>query len=335
VTRPLDGLPLVDLHVHLQGSVRPTTVAELAEHHGLDLPPALADGRYSFHDFNDFIAQYILTCVCLRTADDLRRAAIEFCADAATGGVRYSEITFTPQPHVETMGSWDAPVEAVLDGLATGRREYGVDSALVLDHVRGFDLDVAEQVLGVALRFADRGVVALGLGGDEANPPEPYADVFRRAKAEGLHSVPHAGEAAGSASIRGAIDALGAERIGHGIRILDDPALVADVAAARIPLEVCVTSNVALGIVADVSAHPLPALVDAGLQITLNSDDPAMFGSYLRGEYELARSVFGYDDQQLAQFARAAVDGAFIASTERADLHARIDAWLASTPISP
>src|SRR5262249_50740191 len=158
-----------------------------------------------------------------------------------------------------------------------GWTDFGIGSGLVLDVVRGFSPEVAQRTLEVALRHRQLGVVALGLGGFEAgNPPQRFADVFQRAKDAGLHAVPHPGEAAGPESIRGALESLGAERIGHGIRALEDPSLVAELRARAIPLEVCVTSNVRTGVVPSIVMHPLPKLLEAGLTVTLNSDDPSM-----------------------------------------------------------
>src|SRR5262249_50141275 len=212
-------------------------------------PARLRDGRFHFRDFDDFIAQYEAVEPCLAEPSDFYRIAHEFCEDEAAQGVRCCEVTFTVPGHGQRFGDWDAPVAAVLDGLRAGWTDFGIGSGLVLDVVRGFSPEVAQRTLEVALRHRQLGVVALGLGGFEAgNPPQRFADVFQRAKDAGLHAVPHAGEAAGPESIRGALESLGAERIGHGIRALEDPSLVAELRARAIPLEVCVTSNVRTGV---------------------------------------------------------------------------------------
>lgn len=330
--RDLRLLPKVDLHVHLQGSVRPGTVLELAGRNGVAAPDGLtAEGYGPYADFDDFIARYIRTCACLRTADDLRRIAVEFAEDAARQGVRYAEVTFTPLGH-DIDGDWHAPVAAVLDGFEEGAERTGTVCRLVLDCVRGWTGEEADRTLEAALASRDRGVVALGLGGSERAPGAPFASHFARALDGGLHSVPHAGEAAGPDSIREAVDLLGAERIGHGIRVLDDPALVDELAERRIAFEVCPSSNVATGLVGSLDEHPLPRMLDAGLAVTVNSDDPAMFRSPLLGEYEAVRRIFGLDDARIASLARTAVDHSFADEALRTEMHDGIDRWLEEEP---
>jgi adenosine deaminase len=269
-----------------------------------------------------------MVCACLREPEDFRRIAYEFCEDEAAEGVRYAEVTFSLPEHGFNWGDWDTPVAAVLDGFAAGGRACGVTCRLIIDAVRNFPLDGAERAMRVALRYRDAGVVALGLGGSEKDPPEPFAEIFRAARDGGLHSVPHAGETAGAESIRGAVYALGAERIGHGIRVLEDPVLVEDLRARELPLEVCLTSNVASGVVRRIEDHPFPRLLAAGLVVTLNSDDPSMFRSPLAGEYALARTVFGLDDVALAERARCGVRASFAEETRKNTLLAEIDHWL-------
>jgi adenosine deaminase len=326
--RSLRTLPKTDLHVHFQGSARAETVRELAEKNSVPLPSSLAAGRYAFADFPDFLLQYSYVCASLQTPADLHRVAIEICEDEAVSGVRYAEVTLTILGYGER---GDDSVQAVLDGFAEGEERTGVQARLVLDIVRGFPLDAARPTLDTALRFAGEGVVALGLGGDEQHPPEPYEALFREAIAAGLKSVPHAGEAAGPASIRGALDALGAHRLGHGFRVLEDLELLAEVRERRIPLESCPTSNVKTGIVRTFAEHPFRDLVEAGLVVTLNSDDPAMFDVSLLDEYEAARGV-GFDDRELADIARAGVQSAFLAPASQETLMTEIDAWLAGAP---
>jgi len=326
--RDVIRLPKADLHVHFQGSIRPSTVRELAAKHGCELPPGLDGDVYRWSSFADFITQYGFVCRTLREPEDYRRAALEIAADEAGEGVRYAEVTLTV-PGERDPDPWRSAIAAALDGFAEAQDRYGIVSRLVLDHVRGWPLVHAEALLETALAFGDRGVVALGLGGLEARPGEPVASVFGRAIAEGLHSVPHAGEAEGPLSIREALDLLGAERLGHGIRVLDDPDLTDEVRERRIPLEVCPTSNVATRLVERIEDHPLPRLVDAGLVVTLNSDDPAMFSSPVAGEYRTAREVFGYDDDALAGFARSSIEASFAGDDLKRRLIDEIEEWLA------
>jgi adenosine deaminase len=219
------------------------------------------------------------------------------------------------------------PVLTVLEGFAEGERDFGIRCRLVLDCVHGFPLELAQSTLAAALRHRDDGVIALGLGGDERKPIDELVPVFRAAVDGALHSVPHAGETTGPATIRAALDLLNAERLGHGIRVLDDDELVAEVRERGIPLEVCPTSNVATGVVPTVQDHPFPRLRDAGLTVTLNSDDPGMFASPLCGEYELARTVFDLNDDALAGVAKAGMRASFLDDADKAALEADIDAW--------
>jgi adenosine deaminase len=326
--RSLLALPKTDLHVHFQGSARAETVRELADRNRVPLPSSLAAGAYSFTDFADFLVQYSFVCASLQTPDDVRRVAVEVCEDEAASGVRYAEVTLTIQGYGD---GGDAIVEAVLDGFADAESRTGVQARLVIDVVRGFPVDLVRPTVDTAIRYAGEGVVALGLGGDEQHPPEPYGALFREAIDAGLRSVPHAGEAAGPASIRGALDALGADRLGHGFRVLEDPDLVTEVRERRIPLECCPTSNVKTGIVPTFAEHPFRDLIDAGLWVTLNSDDPAMFEVSLLDEYESARAL-GFDDTDLAAIARNGVLAAFLDPSAQEVLIDEITEWLAETP---
>jgi adenosine deaminase len=222
----------------------------------------------------------------------------------------------------------EMPLRAALEGLEQGRAAYGLQTALVLDHSRRRPLERAWATLRLAEAYASAGVVAVGLAGDEAYPGDPFVEVFRAARAAGLHVVHHAGEAAGPASIRQAITAGGAERLGHGIRILDDDKLTAEVVALGIPLEVCPHSNVLLGLAPSLAEHPLPRLLDAGLFVTLNTDIPAMTGAGLAEEYNQLREVFRYDDAGIAGIAQAGVRASFAPADVKTQLQARIDAWL-------
>ena len=325
--RSLRELPKVDLHVHLEGSVRPGTLRDLAEHNGCAVPPGLAGDRWSFVDFDDFIQNYMVATRCLRTHADFRRIAYEFCEDEAAEGARYAEVTFTLAGHAVLAGDWDMPVNSVLEGFAEGGRDFGIRCRLVLDCVHGFPLELAQSTLASAIRHRDEGVVALGLGGDENQPVDELAPVFRDAVEGGLHSVPHAGEAGGPENVRRALDLLGAERIGHGIRAMEDDDLVAELRDRNIALEVCPTSNVVTGVVASLEEHPFTRLRDAGLTVTLNSDDPGMFASPLSGEYENARTVFGLDDDALAAVAKAGINASFLDDRAKVELVDEIAAW--------
>jgi len=320
--RDLLSLPKANLHVHLESTIRPRTLAELAASHGRRLPPGSP-----ITDSASFFAANELVRSCLLTFADFYRVAVEYCADEAAEGTCYAEVSFTAAAHGERLGDMEMPLRAVLAGLAQGRTDYGLQTRLVLDHSRRRPVERAWATLRLAESYASAGVVAIGLAGDEAYPGEPFAAVFKSARAAGLHVVHHAGEAAGPASIRQALTA-GAERLGHGIRVLDDGRLTAEVAARGIPLEVCPHSNVLLGLVPALAEHPLPRLRDAGLFVTVNSDIPAMTGAGLAEEYRQLRDTFGYDDAVIAGLAGAGVRASFAPAADKQRLQARIDAWL-------
>ncbi|MER6509091.1 adenosine deaminase [Nonomuraea sp. NPDC001636] len=310
--RDLRLLPKAHLHVHLESTVRPATVRELGG------PP---EPEGPFAGFREFADQRAKVRGLLRTPEHFRRVALEFCADEAAQGTRYVEVTFTAAAHGERLGAPEMPLEAVLDGLAEGRR-YGIEARVLLDHSRRRPLERLWRTYELATRYDE--VIGLGLAGDEAHPLAPFAEVFAAAGDAGLHLVHHAGEAAGPASIREALDLGRTERLGHGIRVLDDPALVAEVRERGVPLEVCPTSNVLLGLVPSLAEHPLPRLREAGLAVTVNTDgETALAEEYLR-----LREVFGYGDDVLAELARASIRASFAPDALKADLLAAVDAWL-------
>lgn len=309
--------------------MRPTTVVELARRSGVELPEGLREGRYEFRDFRHFIDEWLAGLACLRDAGDFRRIALELCEDQTTQGVRYQEVSVSLPDHREWFEEWDVPLAAALDGLAEGERRFGIVSRVYVDVVRGIEMELSRRAMEVAAARVGDGVIGIGLGGQERFPPEPYAEIFAEGRTLGLHSIPHAGETGGPASIRGAIEALGAERIGHGIRILEDPSLVEEVRARGIGLDVCPTSNVMTRSVPSLAEHPLGAMLDAGLRCTLASDDPSMFHSGLAAEYEACRRVLGFDDERIAALARNGVRASFADEETKAELEGDIEAWLA------
>lgn len=331
----LRTLPKVDLHVHLEGSMRPTTVVELASRYGVELPEGLREGRYEFRDFRHFIDEWLAGLACLRRPEDFRRIALEFCEDEAAQGVRYAEVSFSLPDHRDRMPDWDEPLAAVLEGLAEGGRRFGVVCRVYVDVVRGIGLEHSRHAMEVAAAHLDDGVIGIGLGGEERFPPEPYAEIFREGRARGLHSIPHAGETHGPESIRGAIEALGAERIGHGIRVLEDPELVEEARGRGIGFDVCPTSNLMTRSVPGLESHPLPAMLEAGLRCSLASDDPSMFHSFLVEEYELCRREFGFDDRAIAALARGGVRASFAPPELAAQIEEAIVAWVDAETRSP
>ncbi|GAA4547153.1 adenosine deaminase [Amycolatopsis samaneae] len=322
--RDLTTLPKAHLHIHLESTIRQKTLREIGEANGIDVPP----GAPEFTGFRDFADYNALLRECLRRPEDFERVAREFCADEVAQGTRYAEVTFTAASHAERLGEPDMPLVSVLKGLSEGGAEHGLEWRVLLDHSRRRSVERAERTLGLALRHHDEGVLGIGMAGEERHPLAPFAEVCERAHAAGLHLVHHAGEDAGPESIREALDVGRSERLGHGIRILEDPELVARVRDEGIALEVCPSSNVTLGLVPSLAEHPLPRLIDAGLAVTLNTDVPSVTGTTLTDEYARARATFGYDDVALADLARASVDASFAPAATKKAVHADIDAWL-------
>jgi adenosine deaminase len=328
--RDLRRLPKVDLHVHLECAIDRATLRTLAARYRIELPASLTTEGYRFHDFEEFRDAVHCIRPCLSAESDFALAAFELCRKYAAEAVPYFEVSFTLGAHGLRLGDWEMPLAAVLDGLQAGREQFGIRSSVIVDHGRSQPEEVAMRALKVALKFRDRGVVGFGLGGNERWPPESFARVFHAAVDGGLRSVPHAGEMAGPESIRGAIDHLKAERIGHGIRILEDPELVEVARSRGIALEVCPTSNVMLRMVESAGEHPLRDLLEQGLPVTLNSDVPGILGTQLTTEFEFAREHFGMDDRELTALARAGVRASFADAHLKREIIAAIDSWLAA-----
>jgi adenosine deaminase len=329
-------LPKAELHVHLEGSMRIGTIRDLADRQGKALPTGIVgsrdDSSWRFDDFMDFIAQYTAACSLMNDLDDFKRLGYEFCQDLATAGVRYAEAVFSPANHAGRLGDWDGPIEAVADGLTAGRRDFGPLVRLTPDIVRDLGIEEAEHTLQVALRHMDDGVIALNCAGSETTGIEPFADLFRRAKGAGLRSVPHAGEWAGPQNVWETLEHYAPDRIGHGVRAIEDPRLVEHLAELGIPLEVSPVSNIATGVFASLDEHPFELLRRAGVVVTLNSDDPAMFGAWLDDVFLAARETWSYDDEQLAEIARTGVVASFADDELKAGLLREIDGWLADDP---
>jgi aminodeoxyfutalosine deaminase len=284
--------PKIELHVHLEGTVRARTLLDIARRNGAALPadtPEGLAGLYEFRDFEHFIQTWVLTTAVLTTDADFRQVVTDYAAEAAAHGAVYIEGIFTPAEAVRRGTSWDEVFTGYCDGAQEARERHGVEVRLTPDIPRGYPIEAAELTARHAVAYRDRGVVGLGLGGLEAQfPPEPYAAPFALARDGGIAAVPHAGEVAGPASIRGALTALRAVRIRHGIRAVGDPALVAELAATGIVLDVCPVSNLRTGAVASLDRHPLPELVAAGVACSVSTDDPAMFGTDLSTDYAAA-----------------------------------------------
>jgi aminodeoxyfutalosine deaminase len=294
--------PKIELHVHLEGAASPELLFAAAGRNGCALPfdsvEALRD-YMRFRDFDHFIEAWLATTTVLRTAQDYRELVLDYARRAQAQGAVYLECIFSPNERLPLGVSLEENFEGFCDGAQAAREQLGIEVRLTPDVTRFVDLDVACELAEWAVRYRDRGVVGLGLGGPEVGyPPEPYARAFAIARAGGIASVPHAGETEGPRSIRGALDALGADRIRHGVRAVEDPGLLRELADRGIVLDVCVLSNVRLKVAPSVAAHQLPALLAAGIPCTVNTDDPTFFDCDLDAEHAAARSL-GADPRAL------------------------------------
>jgi adenosine deaminase len=295
----LARLPKAQLHLHLEAAMRPATAHELADRYGR---PAPKSGPYD--GLAGFVADYESARDLIGSLDDLARVAGELVEDAAAQGIVWTEVHCVPFNYTGRLGPEPDIVEAVLDGLRRGAAESGSEAALILAHNRAASPALAGRTLALAEPRLGDGVVAFGLVGNERDfSPSPYADVFARAKSFGLLSVPHAGEAAGPASVRSAWRDLGADRIGHGVRAVEDPQLVRQLADAGVSLDVCPTSNAMLQACPSLAEHQLPQLIKAGVRVSLGSDGPLFFGVDLVDEYVTAHTVLGLNAGVLARIA--------------------------------
>jgi adenosine deaminase len=335
----VQAVPKAELHVHLEGAIQPETLLTLAQRNGIQLPANTIEGVRSwiaYRDFSHFIELFRAACRCLRTAEDYELAAYDLGADLARQGVRYAEVTFSASIH----HIYGVPQTAYFDGLARGRvralADFGVELTWIFNIVRQWQdgrevAPLADHTTEVSIEGREIGVVALGLAGAEVGaPPEPFAPWFERARAAGLHSAPHAGEHAGAESVWGAVRALGAERIGHGVRAVEDPALVGYLAMHQIPLDVCPLSNIRLGVAESLERHPLPRLLDAGVVMTVNSDDPSLFNTSLSDDYATLVDPFGLSVAQIDELVLNGFRSSFLPPERKQALLAEVQQTLAA-----
>lgn len=328
------AMPKVELHVHLEGAIQPETLFRLAARNGDTLPATTVEGLrqwYAFRDFPHFVQVYIATSRCIHTAEDIELIARDFLAGQAAQNIRYSEVTYTAYTHYQHYGiPFQDQLAALNRARHWARSELHVDMGLVIDIARETSPEAGITVANWVIDSYGDGVIALGLGGYEVGyPPERHAAAFARARAAGVALVLHAGETVGPASIWGAL-AQGTQRLGHGVRCLEDPALVAELRARQIPLEVCPSSNACLGVVPDFASHPFPRLLEAGLYVTINSDDPPMFNTTLTDEYLRLAEAFDLDRQTITQLVLNAAHATLLPSTERDAFVAEVASELAA-----
>ncbi len=330
------GLPKAELHVHHVGSASPRIVSELAARHPGTVPSDLDELRafYTFRDFGHFIEVYLAVVDLVREPEDVRLLTYEIAREMAAQQIRYAEMTLTPYTSVMAGIPIEAFLEAVEDARVAAERDYGLRLRWVFDVPGEFGLPAAEETVGY-VDVAPDTLIGFGLGGPEVGVDRPqFKPVFDRARAAGLHSVPHAGETTGPQTVWDALEQLGAERIGHGTSSAQDERLLTHLAEQQVPLEVCPTSNIATRAVPDLDEHPIRRMVDAGLLVTVNSDDPPMFGTNLNREYEIAAHLLDLDRGGIARLAKAAVQSSFMAEADKRALADEVDAYTASQTAS-
>lgn len=326
-------LPKVELHLHLEGSIRRHTLQELARTKSWLRPQIEAwisereRETYRYGSFQKFLQAFKVVALLLEGPDDYALAAARLVDELALQNVKYAEVTLSAGIILWKKRPMDAVFEALAEAAEEGERRRGVRVRWIFDAIRQFGVEHARQVLNWAGRFQSRGVVAFGIGGDEERgPAAQFADVYREARDLGLHTTAHAGETAGPESILDAVEVLRAERIGHGLTILRDPRVASVVRDRGIALEVCPTSNVATGLIRRFEDHPLPEFLSAGLLVTLNSDDPGMFGASLEREFELAASCFALSRRQIVDLSGNAIRAAFLSGADRDILLKQLEA---------
>jgi len=327
VERLIAAMPKVELHIHLEGSIQPETLLELARRNRVQLPASTREGLhnwYNFRNFDHFVEAYGIMSSSIRSTEDIEFVAREFLSGQAAQGIRYSEVTYTPFTHYRLKGlAFRDQLAALNRARAWAEAELGVSMRLILDFARKASVEQAQVVANWAIAALGDGVVALGLGGAEAGYSAiKFKAVFERARAAGLARTPHAGETVGPESIWSAVRVLDATRIGHGVRCLEDPELVEHLRAHEIPLEVCPSSNVCLGVTPSLAEHPLPRLIDTGLFVTINSDDPPMFNTTLTGEYLAVAKAYNFGHDAIERLALNAVRATLLPPAEKTRLEA-------------
>lgn len=324
----IQSLPKAELHLHLEGSIEPGTLAELSRSHNTPLPTennrydvrgsgdvlSEEDVRrlYSYKDFNGFMLAFKSVTERLRTPEDYQLITYRLMQKLRQQNVMHAEV-YVSVGVIRWRGQDFEPIfEGMERGRERGQRDFGISMLWIFDAVRHFGPEAAEEVFSLAARYRERNVAGIGIGGDERRgPAEWFRDLYKKAADDGLRLTAHAGETTGPESVWSALN-IGAERIGHGLAIAQDPELMEVLAHKQIPVEVCLSSNLRTGVCAGFGEHPLKRFFDEGLMVTLNTDDPAMFQTSLSKEYELAQEEFGFSRDQLRELARNSFEASFL-----------------------
>src|SRR5229473_3730792 len=314
----LISLPMAELHLHLEGSIEPPTLVELRQRHGMEgvsLPEV--EKLYNYADFAGFLAAFKDVTGHLQTPEDYELITYRLMERLKSENVLHAEVLVSVGVCLWRKQDFAAIFEGLERGRERGERDFGISLLWIFDAVRQFGPGAAREVFDLAAKFRERNVVGIGIGGDELKaPPELFREAYAHAAGQGLRLTAHAGETAGPESVWGALN-LGAERIGHGLTAHQDPEVVEELATRQIPVEICLTSNLRTGCLAKLSDHPVRRYFDQGLMLTLNSDDPAMFGTTLTREYERAQAEFGFTDEHLRELARNSFEASFLSPEKK------------------
>jgi adenosine deaminase/aminodeoxyfutalosine deaminase len=321
------SLPKAELHLHLEGSIEPSTLLELRQRHGMEgasLPEV--EQLYNYKDFAGFLSAFKDVTGHLQMPEDYELITYRLMERLKAQNVLHAEVIVSVGVCLWRKQEFPAVLEGLERGRQRGEKDFGVSVLWIFDAIRQFGAEKAQSVLDLAVKFRDRNVVAFGIGGDEAaGPPEWFTGVYQRAAEHGLHLTAHAGESVGPDSIWGALN-LKAERIGHGLTAGQDPELIEELASRQVPIEICVTSNLRTACCTEVSQHPVRRYFDQGLMLTLNSDDPAMFRTSLVGEYALVQEAFGFTDEHLRELARNSFEASFLPAEKKIEFLNLFDA---------
>ena len=319
-------LPKAELHLHLEGTIEPETLVELSRRHDADpLTTEQAHRLYEYADFHGFMMAFKAVTQRLLTADDFELITYRMIERLKAQGVVHAEVYISVGVVHWRKQDFEPLFEGIERGRERGQRDFGVSVLWIFDAVRHFGVEAAKPVFELAVRYKDRNVVGVGIGGDERKgPAEPFKALYQYAAENGLRRTAHAGETTGPESIWAALN-IGAERLGHGLSAPADAELIEELSHRQIPVEICMTSNVLTGCLSELRQHPVRRLFEDGLLVTLNSDDPAMFHTSLIREYELAQDVFGFTDEHVRELARNSLEASFLSAEEKVQLLDRFD----------
>lgn len=317
----IERMPKIELHVHLEGSISPETLLNLADRNNIKLPiNSVSEAKkfFEFKNFQHFVDVYTLVTHTLKTMNDYELVSYQFGCECARQNIRYAEVTFSLATNCRLSGlPWQGILEALNSGRIKAKNEFGVDWGWIFDILRD-DLNTQNFVSDAVLSSRENGIVAIGLSGNEsAFESHKFAETFENVRRHGIGVVVHAGETCGPESIWSTIKHLHADRIGHGVRCVEDPALMTFLRQKQIPLEICLTSNICIGVFPDFKAHPLRALWDDGLFITINSDDPTLFNTDLTNEYKILVDQFNFDLRDLEKVSLNALHASFLSEDKK------------------